>query len=147
MKGQKGQALVEFALVVSVLLFVVLGALWFGVTFYRSHALSAAADRGAEEAAVLGGNIGGTAGPTSCAAPAGAAAVAACDELRRWLGSVADGATVTVTDAGGTPAVTVPYNELVRVRVELPVEVPVVGGRYAFTLREERARRVRRQAP
>lgn len=143
----KGQALVEFALVISALLLIVLGTLWFGITFYRAHALAAAADRGAEEAAVLGGNMGGTAGPSSCAAPDGAAAVAACDELRRWLGAVADSATVTVTDAGGTPVVTVPYNEPVRVRVELPVEVPVVGDRFTFTLREERARRTRRQAP
>lgn len=94
-RSESGQAMVEFALVVPILLLLVLGIVQFGVAWRNSIALTDAVSAGARAAAIAG--------------PAGATK-AATDAIQAEASDLDVGSLrVTVTTSGSTVVVTATY--------------------------------------
>lgn len=142
-----GQALVEFALSITIFLMLLLGIFWFGLQFFRLYALYSASEAGVREVSTLGGDPGGVAGAQACASPQGDATTFVCDHLQDWLGETAKDVEVVVLDASDVPVTSVSYNELAQVRTTLPVSFNIVGREFAFDLTATRVKRVEREQP
>lgn len=107
-KSERGQDLVEFALLLPVLLLLILGALDLGRMFFASISITNAAREGARYGGLHRDDISFTV--VTCAAPPSNIAQAAC---REGQNSLIDMTKMTVTpscpDAGGCA----PYNRVV----------------------------------
>lgn len=147
-RTEHGQALVEFAMSLTIYLMILLGIFFFGLQFFRLYALFSAAEAGLHEAAIFGGNPGGVAAVQQCgdAGLQGKTTTFVCDHLEDWLGDTAGDVQVVVMDADDTPVTTVSYNELIKVRTRLPVSFNILAREFDLDLTATRVKRVEREA-
>lgn len=113
-RGERGSALVEFAMTASMLIAITVGIIGFGLATYTYHFLSAAAQQG-ERFASLRGHTWSEYTTTSCStsAPPGFTMVYDCEaatgDVQNYVQSLVPGAikvasiTVTTTWPGQTP--------------------------------------------
>jgi Flp pilus assembly protein TadG len=99
-RSEKGQAMVEFALVAPLLLVLVFGIIQFGIAYNNALTLSNAVRAGAR-AAIVSGQTGAT-------AAAQAAVLASAPNLNQT--QLASGITVTTTSTAVTVKATYPYS-------------------------------------
>lgn len=145
MRRQQGQAIVEMAIVITLLVLLMVGMVYFAAFFFRAYGIFQSVVVASDELSIKGASSSTMA---TCDNPAGDIIGIACQNISEFVPSEdLSRITIKIVDENNNLKGKFQYNEIAGVRAEYNVSLRILWYDYSFTVPIIVYQRVRREVP